>query len=245
MADDLLAKEALQKTYNAFYLGENIGAVTRPFFWYDKNYKKPVRAIYPPDLEKDTVLSIFDGEKAITAIFGSVGQISGLAYRKKWVDEPFNDDIFPGHIYPFAGLMRKHKCVYLKDYTVAVGIQRSQTRSISAIYNTSPTEQWIKMFNTVYAGQKYKTIREFCIKHIATNAEGLVQLKNYAKRGVLENEIGILIKNYPKNLLSPKFLMYVFLTELMPRQFMIKLTDNYKKHVLSKSLSDIRFELPQ
>ncbi len=50
--DDILSKDALQKTHDAFLLKKNIGAVTRPYFWFEKDIKKPVRAVYPPNLKK-------------------------------------------------------------------------------------------------------------------------------------------------------------------------------------------------
>ncbi len=240
--DDLLSYNALQKTHDAFFLDKDVGAVTRPYFWFEKDYRKPVRAVFPPDQNQDTVISLSQGKKAVTAIFGSVGQVSGLAYRKKYIDTPFHEDIFPGHIYPFAGIAKKHKIVFLKDFTVAVSIPESQTRHLSSIYDTSPTESWIKMFKTVFKEKKYRNILALCIEHIATHYEGLVQIKNYGKISSLYKEIAILARYHWKSLLNPRFWFYVFLTVFTPKKFLIALTDYYKRKILAKILSPIDFK---
>lgn len=240
--DDLLSHDALRKTHDAFFLDEDIGAVTRPYFWFEHDYHKPVRAVLPPNPNKDTAISLSEGKKAVTAIFGSVGQVSGLAYRKKYIDIPFHEDIFPGHIYPFAGIAKKHTVVFLKDYTVAVSIPESQTRHLSSIYDASPTESWIRMFQAVFKEKKYRSIRALCIEHIATHYEGLVQIKNYGKTSSLYKEIVVLIRYHWKSLLNPRFWFYVFLTVFAPRKLLIALTDYYKRNILSKTLPKIEFK---
>ena len=115
--DDILLRDALMKTRRAFERGPAIGAVTRPYYWFDSDVLTPVRAIRPFDPGRDTVLSIFD----------SVGQLSGLGYRRKYLDTDFHEENFPSHIYPFASIAKRHRVVYLKDYTVAVRIGTSMT----------------------------------------------------------------------------------------------------------------------
>ncbi len=243
--DDILLKDALLKTHNAFLLDEDIGAVTRPFYWfYYDNVKQPVRAIFPYDQNKNAVLSIFDGKKEMQKIFESVGQLSGLAYRIKYLDTDFHDETFPAHIYPFASITKKHKVVYLKDNTVAIRIASSQTRYKSSIYDISPTESWIKMFKTIYAGRRYEKIRNYGIKFIATtNFVGLVQIKNYGSFKNLLKEIFILIKYHWQNLSNPKFWFFVLGTIFVPRRILIWLVDNYKNKVLSRKLKNVEIKL--
>lgn len=239
--DDILSKDSLQKTHEAF-LTDNVGVVTRPYFWFEKEINKPVRVVYPPDQRKDTVFSLADGERAISAIFGSVGQLSGLAFRKEWITTPFNLDVFPGHIYPFAGMLKEHNCVFLKDFTVAVRIESSQARNLSSIYDQSPLASWVKMFNTVYYEKEFDAVRKLGIKHIATHYVGLVQIKNFGSGRAVRNEIVNTVKFYPKSLVSPKFWFYSLLTLFTPRQILVKLSDSYKRHVLAKSIGGIEFE---
>lgn len=240
--DDILAKDALQKTHDAFLLDENIGVVTRPYFWFEKDINKPVRAVLPYNENGDSVISVFDGKNEFMKIFESVGQLSGLAYRREFLEVPFNEECFPAHIYPFAGILRNHKCVFLKDYTVAVGIMDSQTRSVSSVYDLSPTESWLKMYRTVFASPEYFQQREWGEEHILTNFVGFVQLKNYAKRGTLVREIKIFIKNRKRNLLNLKFWFFALGALLIPRWILIPLVDWYKSKVNSKIVSQIKFE---
>jgi glycosyltransferase involved in cell wall biosynthesis len=268
--DDILAKDALQITHDAFFLEDNIGAITRPYFWFEKDIYKPVRAVLPPDSNNHIILSLKDCiphvrngwhegtlvgrtssdgirnnncEQTIQAIFGSIGQLSGLAYKREYIDTPVHKDVFTAHMYPFASILKKHNCVFLKDFTVAIGIQDSQSRHIAKIYSKSPTKEWIDMFNTVYAGKEYEYIRTLCIKHMATHYEGLVQLKNYAEPGILEREIGILLHYYWHNICIPKFWFYVVVTILTPKPILRWLTDTYKRYIVSKTIPKIKFEI--
>lgn len=232
--DDVLSPYALQKTYDAFLLDKDIGCVTRPYFWFMDNPNTPVRMITPYNQKKDAIVSVFKKDEFMK-IFESLGQLSGLAYRRDFIEIPFNEECFPAHIYPFAGILRKYKCVFLKDYTVAVGILDSQTRSISSIYDLSPTESWLRMYNTVFAGEEFKQQRKWGVEHICGhNFEGLIQLKSYAKSGVLLKEIKILIKNRPINLLSFKFWVFVLILLLIPRFILIRVIDLYKAKINSR-----------
>ena len=74
-----------------------------------------------------------------------------------------------------------------------------------------------------------------------TNFVGLVQLKNYAKPGVLWREIKILGKERKRNLLDLKFWFFALGTLLVPRSVLIFLVDNYKAKVMSQQLGSINF----
>ena len=50
--DDILAKDALLNTYKAFMISEDIGAVTRPYYWFDWKITVPVRAKNQLNLQK-------------------------------------------------------------------------------------------------------------------------------------------------------------------------------------------------
>jgi hypothetical protein len=204
--------------------------------------KKPVRAVLPYDENNDSIISIFDGKKEFMKIFESVGQLSGLAYKRNLIDIPFNEECFPAHIYPFAGILRNYKCVFLKDYTVAIGIMDSQTRSISAIYELSPTLSWLRMYRSVFSENKFSQQRKWGEEHILTNFIGLVQLKNYARKGLLRREIKILLKERPINILRPAFWIFSLGTLIIPRSILIPLVDWWKVRVVAKSLKKINFE---
>jgi len=239
--DDILSADALKKTHDAFLLDSTVGVITRPYFWFDNDINTPVRVVYPYNKNQTKVISIFDGKHEFHKIFESVGQLSGLAYKRSLIDIPFNAECFRAHIYPFAGILRNHKCAFLNDYTVAVGIKDSQTRSISNIYDLSPTLSWLKMYRTVFDDDNYRDQLRWGREHILTNYIGLIQLKNYAKSGVLNREILILIRERPLNLLSFKFWFYVLITLLTPREILSKLVDIYKVKVNSNLIEPIKF----
>src|SRR3989338_10714141 len=89
--DDILAQGALQKIYNAFLLADDIGAVTRPYFWFDQDIKKPVRAVLPLDKNQNKIVSVFDSDKIFNHIMWSVGQLSGLALKREFLKIPVGD----------------------------------------------------------------------------------------------------------------------------------------------------------
>ncbi|MDD5044243.1 MAG: glycosyltransferase family 2 protein [Candidatus Omnitrophica bacterium] len=214
--DDILLKDALLKTYNAFSLSEEIGAVTRPYYWFDEDLRRPVRAVLPYSEEKDAAISVLDGKKETLKIFESVGQLSGLAYRRQYMDTDFHSDVFPAHIYPFAAIAKKYKIVFLKDFTIAVRIASSQTRLEPRIYSISPVLSWVEMFNDVYKEPEYAQVRRDGIEQICTHFMGLVQLKNYSTYKNLLREILIMAKLWPKNLLNIQFWFFLWVRWSFP-----------------------------
>jgi len=239
--DDILAQDAFQRTVDAFNLSIDIGVVTRPYYWFTDNIKKPVRSITPYDPLKDSILSLKDGYDVFYKIFESVGQLSGLAYRNEYIETPFHEDVFPAHIYPFAGILRKYKCVYLKDYMVAVGINDSQTRSVSSIYDISPTETWMKMYDTVFFEDEFSDYRKWGYEHILTNYLGLLQIRNYYSfRGFIVESF-IMVKNRPKNLFSVKFIFIFLICFFIPRFFLIKLVEFIKCKIYRRKEQKINF----
>ncbi len=226
--DDILLPAALEKTVKAFQ-DETIGVVTRPYYWFDKNYKLAVRRVLPFDAKNDRKIAVLDGKKETQKIFESLGQLSGLAYRRKYLNTGFHEEIFPSHIYPFAAITKNHKIMFLKDYTVAVRIVSSQTRTNPRVYDISPTVSWVKMFNAVYPEKKYAPVRQWGIDQIATHFVGLVQIKNYSTYKNLLREITILVKLHPVNLINPKFWFYSLGTLIIPHRLLVFLVDKLKK----------------
>ncbi|MCX5657814.1 MAG: glycosyltransferase family 2 protein [Candidatus Omnitrophica bacterium] len=98
--DDILGKNALVDTYNAFKSSEDIGAVTRPYYWFDKDINKPVRAKKQLNPEGDEVVRITGPYEKIIRVLQTLDQLTGFALRKKNVDLDFHQHIFPCHAYP-------------------------------------------------------------------------------------------------------------------------------------------------
>lgn len=242
--DDILAKDALKNTNNAFNLSEDIGAVARPYRWFDKdNYDVTVRARKQINPKKDEVIPINSSYSKILGVFQTLDSLSGLAYRVKFIDRSFHPDIFPCHVYPFASIWKRHPIVFLKDYTIGVRIESSQCRFLSSIYNKSPLLSWVQMFETIFKENKYSSLRNYCIKNfVAVNYVGLVQIRNYSTYKNLLREIYYLIKYRKENLLSPKFWFFSIGTALTPTFILIPMVDWFKKSINSLRYKKIEFK---
>ncbi|SVD16433.1 uncharacterized protein METZ01_LOCUS369287, partial [marine metagenome] len=59
-ADDILLEGSLDNTYSAFRSDERVGAVTRPYYWYTTDIKKPVRRTPRFNTDRNEVVSIDD-----------------------------------------------------------------------------------------------------------------------------------------------------------------------------------------
>ncbi len=240
--DDVMATDTLKNTIKAFNISSQIGAVTRPYFWFDKNIKTPVRAKKHLSLKKNTIVKITDNPKKVIRVFETLDQLSGLAYRRKYMELPFHQDIFPCHIYPFVDIFKKHPVVFLKDYNIAVRIASSQTRSLSSIYTKSPLLSWIEMIKSIFHEKKYQKIQKYLIRDFITkNYVGLVQLRNYAKFKYFLREIWYLIKFNWTNLFQPEYWFYSFGCLLTPASLLILMVDWYKNKIYSQSLKNISF----
>jgi len=242
--DDILAKDALKNTNNAFNLSEDIGAVARPYRWFDKdNYDVTVRARKQINPKKDEVIPINSSYSKILGVFQTLDSLSGLAYRVKFIDRSFHPDIFPCHVYPFASIWKKHPIVFLKDYTIGVRIESSQCRFLSSIYNKSPLLSWVQMFETIFKESKYSSLKNYCIKNfVAVNYVGLVQIRNYSTYRNLLREIYYLIKYRKENIISPKFWFFSIGTALTPTFILIPMVDWFKKSVNSLRYKKIEFK---
>lgn len=241
--DDLLAKGTLQKVHDAFVEYPQVGAVTRVYYWFDEDIRKPVRAKFPISYKRDSRVSIDDDPKKIVQMFRSLDQLSGLAYRRKWMDIGFHKDIFPCHVYPFASIFKKHPVLFMKDYTVAVRIRSSQSRKVSSIYNKSPLQSWVDMFNSVFYENELRELKKWMIKNfVATNYVGLVQIRNYAKYRYLFREIYLLLKYRWQNLFSLSFWFFSLGCIITPPFLLIPMVDWYKSKLNSQKLKSIKFK---
>ena len=241
--DDILARNALFDTYQAFKISPDIGAVARPYYWFDKDIDTPVRATRQLNPEKNEIVKMTDSFERIILLIDVAGQLSGLAMRKKYIGTPFHEDIFPCHVYPFISILKKHPVVFLKDYNLAVRIASSQCRSVSSIYDKSPVQSWVDFFQNVFPGKEFKKFREYAIKnYVAKNYVGLVQIRNYAKYRYLLREIWLLLKYRVENIFSLKFWFFSLGCVIAPPFILIPLVDWYKNKINSKNLKHIKIK---
>lgn len=241
--DDIMADDTLLNTYLAFASNDDIGAVTRPYYWFDEDINTPVRIKKQLNPHKDEIITIKDNPKKIVKMFETLDQLSGLAYRRKYMDLPFHEDVFPCHVYPFASIFKKHPVVFLKDYNIAVRISTSQTRSLSSIYEKPPIKTWKEMFDNVFYEKKLQKIKKYLIKDfVAVNYVGLVQLRNYAKFEYFLREIFYLLKYRWQNIFSPCFWFFSLGCLITPLFILIPLVDWYKNCINSRMIKKVMFK---
>jgi len=240
--DDLCSPHAISRIRDVFSKHEDIGFITRPYYWFDSDPQKPIRAVFPPQ-QKDTRIEITCDKELFLKLVESLGQITGLALRKKWITRPYHPDIFPGHIYPVLDMWKKHPGMYLGDFLFAIGTETSQSKTLSTVYDDSPTLQWLRMYDSVFGEPSWQHVREWGREHILTNYVGLVQIKNYGTPHALFKEIAILGQFRKRNFVSFSFISILFIILLTPRMILRWITPHVKKLIIGSEIKNIRIKL--
>lgn len=245
-ADDILSKNALLETVEAFAQDDNIGAVTRPYFWFQTNIETPIRVTPALNAQQDEIIYIENYKKAIHVLHNEIlGQLSGLAFRLKYLEKEFfttgNDWI--AHGYPFINIFKKHPVVFLKNYPVAIRIGGNVVRQVNnEIYKISPTKRWLEMLDEILPEEKFKNLKNYFIKNIiTTNYLGLIQIKCYSKFKFLLREILYLLKYNWLNVLHLKFWFFSLGCICVPRSLLAKMVDYYKNKINSKIIKKNNF----
>jgi glycosyltransferase involved in cell wall biosynthesis len=227
--DDLLSPVALERTLAAFESDPDVALVTRPYFWFaSDDPTDAIRHLPPPDPERDLVVSIDADDTTYRAVIDSLGQLSGLAFRRQAIADGFDEAIFTAHVRPFLATWKQHKAVFLKDYVVAVRVVSSQTRSLSSIYDPSPVLTWVQLFDSVFSDRRFQRQRRVGRRHLAGHVQGLVQVRCYAPFRVFAREVGVLVRYRPQNLLRAEFWGTTLGLSLLPRSWIIGLVDRLK-----------------
>lgn len=240
-SDDVLERDALLRTLQAFNSNPDIGAVTRPYYWFHKNLKQPVRVKEAQNWKKDTVLCITDEDKKIFSVLSTLDQLSGLAFKRSLMRLEFSKKPWIAHGYPFLAILKKHPIVFLRNVTVAVRIHDNATRT--NIFQDSPMENWKEFIETVLHEPRFDSLKKRVIKNfIAINYVGLVQIKNYGSYKALLREIILLVKYRKANLLSPVFWFFALLTLITPAFLLKIVTDWYKDAVNLKIIPKAKYK---
>ncbi|MFH1691078.1 MAG: glycosyltransferase family 2 protein [Candidatus Omnitrophota bacterium] len=238
-AKSLLSKDALFRTNQAFHICEDVGAVTRPYYWFGQSFSVPVRIKARYAKENDLVVSLDSDLKDIIAVFHTLDNPAGLAFRRQYMDVGFHRDAFVEFTYPFASILKKHKVVLLKDYIMACPALEYSGSQNPAVYEKSPVQCWVDLFCGIFNDDgRCISVQKGCVENfVATNYIGLVQIRNYARRYTyLLREIALLLRYRWKNIYNFQFWFYSLGTMLMPRKILKFLVKEYKKKVSAKIL---------
>lgn len=236
--DDLIRKGNFKKVNEVFNKYPNVGAIIRPFYMFTDDIHRPIRDFGPYDRSKDSILSLKDGEPALQAIFRTVCQLSGLAFRTRLLKLSFHSDVMTSHIYPFLDIFKNYDIMFLKDYTIAVRTYSSQTRSVPKIYEISPTQAWLDLVDYTFREKKFQVNRKICKKIVVRQGYvGLVQLRNFSTFKILIREYIVLVKNDPFYVFYPRFWLYFLTTLIIPGFILLPMVDFYKDKILSRYVS--------
>jgi len=234
--DDLIDKHALQWYHDAYTKNPQVGAVTRPYYWFDQNYKKAVRFKSTTQSKKDLVVTTKSKFQDILLILSSLDQCSGLSFKKNLTSQKFSPEIWVSHAYPWLDIFKNHPVVFLKKYPLAVYIGVSATRT--NIYQKSPMIYWKNLIDTIFFENKYLELRQKILSDfISTNYIGLVQIKNYGSLKSYLREVYYLIKFRKLNLINGQFWAIFIITLLLPPVILRYLTDKLKA-IINKPFID-------
>lgn len=205
-ADDVMRDElALNQVEDIFKKQPCVGIITRYYYWFIDNPRKPVRVrvlnAHPTDFE----------------IFQSFDQISGIAIRKELIKKECSNDPFIEIASILFPVWEENiKIIMAKKYPVAIRISHSMSPKT---FEKSPIMSW------------YSLVKDYpdLVDYIAKNYVGLIQIKNFGTWKQLFREIKYMVKLRRKNLFNPVFLFFVLGTILTPRWMIRKMIYIYRR----------------
>lgn len=236
--DDIILNKNLFKDYvSIFKKNQNVGVITRSYYWFQSTKKLPVRKIDPLNkIENIANLNNANSHQA-SKLIESLGQLSCLALRKKYLKlKPHRYHVFTSHIYPFIEILNKYDFFYYTKKCLAVRIFKSQTRNVSSIYELSPLKTWVEMLQKNIENKK---VKNFCINHICRGYVGLLQIKHFSNFKNLIREIFYYIFYRPKNCLNIFFIILIIYCFLIPKNASLMFIDFFKSSILSRIIKFI------
>ena len=237
-ADDIASPNALEKVMDAFAMDEKIGIVTRPYYWFQTDVRWPVRATR--QFKERQVVSIGDDFDKVSSVLALSDQISGMAFRKKYMKATFGRDYFVEMSTQVAAMLKECRAVILKENIVAVRIADNGAMK-PYVYEKSPMMCWYNMVTKTYEGDGFKPLKDHLIRNfIANNFIGFVQIKNFSGYRALFREIGLLIKLNWLNIFKPAFWFFSLGTIIVPRALLWKMVVFYKNKINSAFLRNIK-----
>ena len=239
--DDIISPFAIEYGLHALTKFPVAGAVSRSYYWFDRDWDTAVRAVMPlTDGEMVLVTKDSPWIQIERVLFAS-GQLSGLMYRRSCIHEPFVESIFPAHVYPIAGILRDYGVVYISHFTVAVSILDSQTRALSDIYKESPTRAWLALYQKVFGEFKSSKISKRGRNvHMGKNFVGLIQVRTYGRFRWFLRECILLVLCRPLNLIDPRFWISALSLTILPPRTSRFLADSFKSVVVARRLRGVQ-----
>lgn len=231
--DDLVLPGAIKKSLAPFD-DPSTAVVTRPYYWFMGSPDKPCRVVYPLDPKNDTCVTLDSPCGELKAVFWSIAQLSGLLFRREYLRGGFHADIFTAHVWPFLEAMKAGHCISLSDFTIAVRIESSMTRSSASTYQKSSLQSWIDVFNGTLDSPAWQAARRCALRYLteSSNFVGLVQIRCTAGWRPVVDEIDRYISLRRGSLVNPQFLLFASLSLCLPPRALRLLADGYKSRIM-------------
>jgi glycosyltransferase involved in cell wall biosynthesis len=237
-ADDIMDMDALKKVYEAFMLSPDIGVVVRPYYWFENNFLKPLRAT--KQFVVTHVVSFHDSYDKIRDVIALADQISGITFRKKYMVEDFSSDLFIEMASMVLPMLKRCKAVILQDNIIAVRVSSSGCMYAST-YKKSPIMVWYKLIFDTFDDSKLTQLKAYLVNNfIANNYIGLVQIKNFGTNANLFREVVCLVRLKPSNIFNLCFWFYVLGTLFTPRIILRRLVVFYKEKINANFLKNLK-----
>jgi glycosyltransferase involved in cell wall biosynthesis len=234
--DDILERDALDRTLSAMDRN-NVRAVTRPYYWFEGDPRRPIRIKHALGYESEDVriVSISSSANDIAETLGSLDQLSGLCFNADaLVIWPVSDDMFTAHVYPVSESILNDGIGVLGKWTVAVRTEVSQSRSVSSAYDISPLATWVKLINTQIApsisARKAEAIKRKLAKDHVNGLFQIFHFSRFGRRGAWRESREIL-KVSPDLIYRSHLVIVLLWITLVPRGVSWRILDSLKRHL--------------
>ncbi|MFH2138262.1 MAG: glycosyltransferase family 2 protein [Candidatus Omnitrophota bacterium] len=241
-ADDIADINAVKRMYEAFRKSDDVGIVTRTYYWFTESVDQAVRI--KKQFSSDITVSIKDDFEAIKDVVALSDQISGIAFRKKFMENfSFSNQAFIEMASMVAQVIKVSNAVILKDNTIAVRIDKNGSMN-PAVYIKSPMLVWDDLIMRSFSEQGFIFLRRYLVDNfIANNYIGLVQIRSFGGMKYALREIYYLIKLRWKNIFNLSFWFFSLGVIIVPSALLQKLVVYFKNRVNSKFLKNIKVKL--
>jgi glycosyltransferase involved in cell wall biosynthesis len=237
-ADDIADKNALKTLSAAFQTSDEIGIVTRPYYWFDETVTKAVRA--KKQFKQNKTVSMSNSFSSIRDVIGLADQISGIGFRKKFMTTSFIDKPFIEMASMVLPMLKSCKAIILKENIVAIRISNSGAQSPKVFVN-SPMKAWMEIINSSYPENDNNELRKYLTQNfVANNYVGLVQIKNFGGLKPLFRELSYMISLDPRNIFKFQFWVYSLASILIPGCILKRMVVVFKNHINSRLVQDVK-----
>lgn len=233
--DDIVLRNGIVRSIEPFD-DARVAVVTRPYYWFYNDPRRPCRAVYPLHDSEDVRVTLESSRRDLTGVFWSIAQLSGLVYRRSLLKIPFHSDIFTAHVWPFLEAMKWGTCVSVSSFTIAVRIESSMTRHLSSTYSKSSLQSWIDVFEGVFELESCSWPRKCGIEYLteSSNFVSLVQIRNCVGIAAVLREIRLYMELRRTVIFNVQFVAFSVLSLVLPRKLLRSMSDGYKERIMGR-----------